>query len=342
MRIRSLWYKKIYFYLKSGQSISDAIKNSNNDTYIHAVSRIVLSGEKFSQACARFESNVFSPTEISLVQIGEQTGSLQKVILFLSDVLKNWYTQKQKLLMISIYPIVVLTLTAGLLVGILGFIVPKIKGLFLDLPNIPITTRFLMWSSDVFLKYWSTVCILFFVLLLIRFSVAKTEGYNTYSKKIKIFMLINIPYIRDVYIFWNIERWVHVFSICLEQNISLEKSFSLATLSIENNYIKNAFTSSLQKVRQGEVCSDSFMCLPKPLYKKIEEWIPMIKTGESSSSLQNVFSVFHAYIQDALSGLFEKIQKYTEPVLILGIGGIVLVVAVSIILPMYQLTQSIQ
>ena len=342
MRTRSLWYKKIYFYLKSGQSISDALKNSNNDTYIRTISDTVLSGERFSQACAKFESKIFSSTETSLIQTGEQTGSLQKVTYFLSDVLKNWYTQKQKLLMVSVYPVVVLMLTGGLLVGILGFIVPKIKGLFLDLPNIPFTTRFLIWSSDIFLKYWSTVCMLFFIAVLIKFSIAKTEKYNFFSRKIKIFILIHTPYVRDVYIFWNIERWVHIFSICLEQNISLEKSFSLATLSIENQYIKNAFDVSLQKVRQGEVCSEAFVHLPKPVYKKIEEWIPMIKTGESSSSLQNVFSVFHSYLQDALSGLFEKIQKYTEPILILIIGGIVLIVAVSIILPMYQLTQSIQ
>lgn len=342
MRIRSLWYKKIYFYLKSGQSISEALQYSTSDSYIKNIAKEVLSGQRFSDACASYRSAVFTPTELSLLDTAEHTGTLQKVVYFLSDVLKNWYTQKQKALTASIYPLVVLILTAGLLVGILAFIVPKIRSLFMDLDHIPVTTRLLIWSSDVFLKYWSSFTLVFVALILIRFSVSKTERYRSGSRKFWTYLVLHLPYIRDVYVFWNIEKWVHVFSICLENNIALEKSFTLATNSIDNRYIKDCFEQPLSKVRQGFSCADSLQALPTHIYKQLEDWYPIIRSGESSSSLKDVFFVFHEYIKTNLDRLFEKIQKYVEPLLILMIGGIVLTVAVSIILPMYQLTQSIQ
>ncbi len=342
MQTRSLWYKKIFFYLKSGQSVADALKNSNTDRYIEDITKKVLSGEKLSTACVSCKDDIFTSTEVSLIQTAEYTGTLQKVSIFLSDVLKNWYTQKQKLFTMAIYPCVVLLLTVGLLVGILGFIVPKIKPLFSDLPHIPFTTKLLMWGSDMFLSYWSTGLLMCIVFLLIHVSISKHRVYEAYLKKIKTYILLHTPYIKDVYIFWNIDRWTHVFSICLENNISLEQSFSLATQTIENEYIKASFLKSLTKIQQGVPCSDSLSELPDTIYKNIKDWYSVIRSGESSSSLKDVFNVFYVYMHEQLTGLFEKTQKYIEPALILGIGGIVLLVAVSIILPMYQLTQSIQ
>ena len=82
--------------------------------------------------------------------------------------------------------------------------------------------------------------------------------------------------------------------------------------------------------------------LPNFIKKYLKDWISIIASGEKTASLVSVFHIAHVHLQENLINAIEKFQKIIEPVLIISVGIMVLLVCLSIIMPMYQLTQSLQ
>src|SRR3989344_1781109 len=151
---RSLWYKKIFYYLQAGQSMSESVRAAGDDKETQLLYEDLLTGQRMSVMCRENFSDIFSPLEIALLDVAEQTGGSKDICLALSGLLKAQHIQKQKLIAAAVYPIVVLCLALGLLTMILLVIVPKIGPLFSDMPTLPFSTKILMATSNHMVEYW--------------------------------------------------------------------------------------------------------------------------------------------------------------------------------------------
>lgn len=341
--IRSLWYKKIFFYLKSGQSLSESVKTAATDADMMYIYEELADGSRFSDVCDMVEmKKVFSKTEVSLLRVAEQTGSMQTVCGILSNMLKEQYAQRQKLIAALIYPVLVLIMAFGLLMMILIVIVPKIGPLFLSMKSIPLTTTLLIAMSNHILNFWYidlifTICGVVIVVYIKR----KTKLYDQIEKYLQ-FLYMRTPYLKDVYVYWFIERWIQVVHISLKSNVSLLQSLQFAHESVPNAYIQYEFSKVTESVRGGNTCSESLGLISPLLKHKLKDWISVIASGEKTGTLQEVFGVSREHIVENLKDSLERFQKVIEPMLIILVGIMVLCICLSIILPMYQLTQSIQ
>jgi type II secretory pathway component PulF len=105
LRYRSLWYKKNYYYLKSGQSLSSSTKISSDCMETMQIHQEVDDGLRLSDILNGQDfNNFFSQTEISFIKVAEQTGNIDNTFLSLSNLLKDQYIQKQKLTNAFVYP----------------------------------------------------------------------------------------------------------------------------------------------------------------------------------------------------------------------------------------------
>jgi general secretion pathway protein F len=139
LQYRSLWYKKNFYYLKSGQSLSNATLIASGCQETMQIHQEVDDGLPLSDILSGPDfTRHFSKTEISFIRVAEQTGNMEHVFLSLSDLLKDQQAQKEKLINAFIYPVLVLCMTFSLLLLILTVIIPKISPLFRDLKNVPI------------------------------------------------------------------------------------------------------------------------------------------------------------------------------------------------------------
>lgn len=340
---RSLWYKKIFFYLKSGQSLPESVKTAATDTDMMYIYEELAGGARISDVCSLPDmKGVFSKTEISLLRVAEQTGSMEFVCGVLSQMLKDQHTQSQKLIAALIYPVLVLLMAVGLLLMILTVIVPKIGPLFSSMKSIPITTKILIGLSAHVIQFWYmdfgvlVSCVIF--LLYIK---RKTKYYSNVEKALE-WIAVRVPYIKDVYLYWFIERWIQVVHISLQSKVSLLYSLQFAHESVSNVQIQKEFLKVTENVREGNTCSESLNIVNKILKQKLSDWISVIASGEKTGTLEEVFGVSREHIAENLKDSFEKFQKVIEPALIILVGIMVLCICLSIILPMYQLTQSIQ
>lgn len=343
LQYRSLWYKKNYYYLKSGQSLSASTLIASDCLETTQIYQEIDSGLKLSDILSDQDfEKYFSKTETSFIRVAEQTGNIDNTFFMLSQLLKDQHVQKQKLINAFIYPSLVLFMTFSLLFLILLVIIPKISPLFEDLKNLPITTEMIMFLSNHLITSWyiDIMCIVFLSAIYIYFKnnilVANTV------KKLKVFLLSKTPYIKDIYFYWHIEKWLKVIHMSIDSGISISQALTFGHESVSDNALKEQFQKVQILVDKGNTCSESLKLLEGTVYKKIKDWESIIDSGEKTGKFSEVFEICHINIKENLLNAFEKFQKMIEPMLIIFVGIMVLVICISIILPMYQLTQSLQ
>jgi type IV pilus assembly protein PilC len=343
LEYRSLWYKKNYYYLKSGQSLSSSTKISANCLETTQIHQDIDSGLKLSIVLQDQDiKNYFSKTEISFIRVAENTGNIDNMFLSLSDLLKEQHFQKQKMNNAFIYPALILCMTGALLMLILFVIIPKISPLFRDLKHIPLSTNVLMLTSDHLIHFWYIDLSCLFVLGITYIFLRKNEFLIGLKNKVKNIFLSKTIYVKEIYLFWHIEKWLKVLSISVSSGVVISDALLFGYESINDSKLKGQFKKIYHHVFDGNTISNSLKLLDKNVYNKLQDWESIIDSGEKTGKISEVFEICHSNIQENLNNSFERFQRMIEPILIILVGIIVLIVCISIILPMYQLTESLQ
>ncbi len=334
---RSIWYKKNFYYLKAGQSLANATKVSATCQETMQIHLDILDGLKLSDVLEDISLNyLFSKTEISFIKVAENTGSLEYTFKILSDLLKDQHAQRQKVINAFVYPILIIFMTMSLLSMILFFIIPKVKTLFENLKSLPVTTKLIIFLSDHLINFWYIdFIVLFMGIIFIVYNKDKFE-------KIKQYLFSKIPYLKDIFLYWYIERWLQVVYMSLSTGVTIRDSLNFAYESLDDNYLKYEFKKIYDQVNAGNTVSNGLKYIDKKIYDKLKDWESIIDSGEKTGKFAEVFEICYMNIKENLENSFDKFQKLIEPILIIFVGIIVMIICISIILPMYQLTQSIQ
>jgi type II secretory pathway component PulF len=340
---RSLWYKKIFYYLKSGQSLSESVRTAATDADMMQIYEELAYGLRFSEVCSLEDfEDVFTQTEVSLLKVAEQTGNTQSVCNILSQMLKEQYEQYQKLVAAMIYPVLVLCMACGLLLMILTVVVPKIAPLFSSMKNIPIATHILITISNHVVHMWYVDVLFLFFICIGYIYLRKNTRFFAYIQKHIQQVCVYVPYVKDVYLLWFIERWMQVVYLSLVSKVPITQSLVFAYQSVSHTYIRSQFEKVSELVEQGNTCSEAMGYMDSMIKDRIQDWISVISSGEKTGTLEDVFGVSHEHVVLNLKESFDRFQKIIEPLLIILVGVMVLCICLAIILPMYQLTQSVQ
>lgn len=340
---RSLWYKKIFYHLKSGQSLPESVRAAAVDVDSMYIYEELMSGLKLSDICSFSNMNyVFSKTEVSLLDIAEQTGNMKSICDVLSKMLKEQHLNNQRMIAAMIYPIIVLCMASVLLIMILTVVVPKIKPLFSSMKNTPLATKILVSLSEHLIVFWYVYLISFIIFIFIFLYIKYKTIYYKNIKKYFENIFMHIPYVKDIYILWFIERWIQVIYLSLRSRVTFSQALIFGYQSISNTYIRFQFKNVSILVSEGNSCSDSLNTLNVNLKNNIKDWIAVISSGEKTGTLEDVFEISYEYINSNLKEYFDQFQKIIEPLLIVFVGIMVMCICLAIILPMYQLTQSVQ
>jgi type IV pilus assembly protein PilC len=233
-------------------------------------------------------------------------------------------------------------MTFALLLLILLIIIPKISPLFKDLKSLPITTGVIIFLSDHLINYWYIDLSFIFVISLLSIYFRNNGFVLKIKDKLKKFLLSQIFYIKDIYFYWHIEKWLKIIHMSIYSNITISQALLFAYESVNDKDLKKQFEKIYISVSKGNTCSGSLKLLDKNLYSKIKDWESIIDSGERTGKFEEVFEICHINIKENLLNSFDRFQRMIEPMLIIFVGLIVLVICISIILPMYQLTQSLQ
>lgn len=333
--------KNLAVMLKSGISINEALFAIASQTKPKALKQIITNikndvekGTPLSEAFSK-EKNIFDGVFISLVKTGEVSGSMEESLTFLSNWLERNNELKKEISAALFYPKIVLAATLMLGGGLAVFILPKLTPLFSQLKvDLPFTTRAVLAFSNFIEKFW------LYTLIAIIGSVVGFIVLNRVPsvKRILHKIYLKLPLFGPMLIDYQLALISQLFSTLFKSGLPISESINIVSEAATNIIYQESLDKIANRVKKGTTLSESMNNMPK-LYHP--NFINIISVGEKSGSLEESFKYLTEFYSKEVRNKTKRLPTVIEPILLVFIGLIIGVVALSIISPIYELTSGI-
>ena len=277
---------------------------------------------------------IFPLDYIATVSAGEESGKLSEVLVKLADDIEHQTKAKQSLGSALIYPALLVFICLTIVVLLMIYVIPEVTRVFTDqkqeLPRL--TVVFISISN--FLRSYGIYLLWFIVIISVTFIMLlrKSSFRYAWDKKVS-----RAPVIGRLVVISNAIRWSRSLGILLASGVSSLQALSLASDGVYNTYLQDQFRKVAGQVREGSSLTQSlkdYDCLPA-------FFIHMISSGEGSGNLDNMLMRASDYYSQMMRLSIESALKVFEPILILVMGGLVLLIVLSVLLPIFQINQLI-
>lgn len=312
------------FTILSAQSKSKRMKTALLD-----ISTELGKGKSLSESFKKYP-DIFSDLYVNMIKSGEESGTMEEVLKVLSLQLEREKEMKGKVQKALVYPIILIItmLSVGLLLVL--FVFPKINNLFKGLnADLPITTRIILGMGDFLFSYWYFLLIVVIIFAVIFFFLIKTKSGKFFVDT----MLLKIPVISSLIRKSNSAAFVRSLSSLMAAGVPLIKSLEITAGNVGNTHFKKALYESAKRVEKGEKLFNSL----KPNqhifpYGTIE----MIEIGEETGRTSTILNKLAEFYEEEVSNAADNLTVIIEPALIVVLGIVVGVFAISIIGPLYS------
>lgn len=335
-----IFSRQMYSLSKAGIPIIRAVAGLTNTRSLRlkvALFDIIASLEKgrsFSSALAQ-HPKIFSQLFVSVIHVGENTGQLDAAFLQLSNYLEREQATRKQIKAATRYPIFVIVAITMALVIMNIYVIPVFANMFDKFgADLPPTTKFLLAMSDFFVNRW-------YVLVgIILVSVIITKQYiDTQKGRLKWdYWKIVAPIIGPIVERSLLARFSRSFSMMLKAGVPLTTSLSLVADAVSNAYMADAILNMRKRIEKGESltrvanASNLFTPLVMQMISVGEE------TGRVDELLEEVADFYEREVDYDLVSLTSKI----EPILISVVAIMVLVLALGIFTPMWDMMGAVR
>ncbi len=320
--------------LRSLEIIKDQINNQNLSDILNNVIKDVQEGLSFSQAIAKYPQ-VFSTIYISLIQVSEGSGLLDKALLRLADTMEKQQKLKNTVRGVFIYPSIVVTIMIGLIFIMMIFVIPQISKLYQSMNvNLPFTTVMLVQFSNFFVSSWYIMIGLIILVIVIYRRWSKTmEG-----KLIIDSMLLKIPILENLVKKTILAEFTRTLGAMLASSTLVVEALDKVSNVVGNIHYKNAIIDISKKVEKGIGIGDAmslYTLFPPNL-------IELVKIGEQTGKLDQTLTKASEYFEEEVDQFVKNFSAALEPAIMIVLGIGVAFLVVSVITPIYQITNSIK
>lgn len=326
--------------LKSGISLSEALAILSEDTTKPILKKILadakLNLERGQPLSATLQSyaQYFSPVFIGLVKAGELAGTLEDTLEGLGEQLRRDYEMKKKVQSAMIYPAILLSASLLIVILLLTFIMPRLtKALLQAKVSLPWITKFLISLSQSFSANPIITLSIFVLLITSIFLFIKNKS----GRKLIIRILEKSPISGNLIKKLALVRFSRTFRNLLKSGLSAFESLDITAQTIGIQSYEKALLSIREEIRKGAAISESFK-ERKELFPQLV--ISVIAVGEKTGTLEKSLATIADYYDEEADRILRNIVSLIEPALLVVMGIIIAVIALSILLPIYQLVSS--
>jgi len=278
---------------------------------------------------------IFSDTIISMVNAGEETGTLDIVLTRISEFLEKTHNFKVRIMNIMSYPILMLTVAGVVIIFILSFVIPTITKVFSQISiKLPVITTTLINISS-FLKNWWYLVLAGIVLIFTGIKYFfKTETGIKISDNLKL----NLFFLKDIYIKKEIVSFSRTIATLIKGGVDIIDSLKISRNVIISPSIKKELEKITGFVTKGGTLSNAF---------KNSEYFPylvtqLVNAGEKSGNLAEMFDKIADIYEEEINQKSAKFVTLLEPAMIIFMGVIVGFIVLAVLLPIFQISQSIR
>jgi type IV pilus assembly protein PilC len=325
--------------IKAGMSLADSLKilstQTKNPKFKDVLSELTVNVEKgqtLSNTMKRYPQ-IFSEIFINMIAAGETSGNLENILNQLHIQIKKDHDLISKIRGAMTYPIVVFFAMFVMGIGMVVFVFPTFVEIFEEADaELPIITKILI-SMSKFINEHGIIVAMGIVLIVIGFwrAIKTKAGKKFFDLFILKFIIIG-PIVQKV----NLARFARSLSSLLKTEIPLIKSFEITASVVGNYHYQKALSKSIEKIKKGTTISKSLEDYPKLFPPMI---IQMIMVGERSGTTDDLLNEIAGYYEEDVDNTTKNLSSIIEPLLILVIGAAVGLMAIAVMMPMYNLAQ---
>jgi type IV pilus assembly protein PilC len=316
------------------EGISEQVTNPKFKQMLVQMKRDVESGKQFSDALMRYPK-VFSPLYINMVKASELSGGFSRMLDRIAHYLAQQIETRSMVVGAMIYPGIIGFMATGTTIFLLAFVLPRFMVLFQGKEEaLPAPTKFLLFLSGFLRGYW--YIILFAVVAAVWgfFLMLKTDWGRTWWDKVKL----TVPLFKKMFRALYISRSLHTMGQLVNAGVPILDTISITADIAGNSLYRRMWRGVFTAVKQGKKIS---MPLAKsPLLPRAV--VQMIGAGEESGKLGEVLDQVSEFYAKELKSVIKSVTAMIEPLMIVLMGGIVGFIAMSIILPIFKLSQLVK
>ena len=336
-----LFTKRLAVLIGAGVPILNALRIMRGQTASKGAKYIITRllnemerGQFLSASLKQFE-NIFGVFAVNIIQVGEISGTLHNNLEYLSEELKKKMELRRKITSAFIYPALIVVATLGITILLTGYVFPQIIPIFSSFKTeLPWSTKVLIVVSNVISHDWMYILLGIFVfvvgtILLLRLPKPKLW----FHKKI-----LKIPLIGTMLKDYYLANFCRTLGLLLKSDVKIIEAIRITAKTSTNLAYKNQLNTMSEHALKGERISEYLSKHPNLFPSILTE---MIIVGEEVGNLSGSLLYLSAMYEDELSDLSKNLSTVIEPVLMIFMGLIVGFVAISIIAPIYGITQNL-
>ncbi|OFZ17929.1 MAG: type II secretion system protein GspF [Bdellovibrionales bacterium GWB1_55_8] len=315
-------------------ALVEQTENERLKVVLSQVRQDVNEGSSLAKACSA-HPRIFDSIFVNMIEAGESSGTLGLVLLKLADLKEAQMRLRGKIISGMTYPMLMMVVAIGLLMAIFTFVIPKLIGIFESMNKpMPFTTRVLADISDFTVTWWPAIlgsAVLGFWMF--RRYIATTKGrarWDGFKLRAPIFG----PLIRMI----AVTRFASTMATLLSSGVPILTSMNIARNLVDSVPIANAIATARENITEGQSIAD-------PL-RRCGEFPPLVihmiaigeKTGELPDMLKNIATTY----EEQVSSKVESMTALLEPLMIVGMGGVVGFIVFSVFMPLLQINNVAQ
>ena len=330
-------------YIKAGIPLVESLKILTNQFNQKSYQRVLRSiiydltmGDAFSEAMSK-QGKTFPQILINMVKTAEMTGQLAEVLDDMADYFSEIDKTRKQMLTVMMYPMIIFTISIGVIGFILMFVIPRFVQIYesMDSSQIPEFTLFIMRTSEFLQDNIGFIILGFIVFVLIfRYLYVNVKLFKTMVQ----WSVMKSPAFGDVVIYNEITMFSKTFSSLLSHNVFITDSMEILNKITNNEIFKMLILDTITNLAKGDKISKSFKehwAFPVPAYE-------MIVTGEKTGQLPEMMAKVAEYYQELHSNSVTRLKTFIEPFLIIFLTVVVGGIVLAIIIPMFNMYQTIQ
>lgn len=336
-----IFTRQIYSLTKAGIPILRAINGLAESTHsalladsLQDVLTRMRNGNSLSAAMGA-HPRVFSQLYVSLIQVGENTGQLEQVFLQLAQYLEQEVETRKRVKSAMRYPTFVLIALAIAMVILNIYVIPTFAGMFAKFhAELPWTTQVLLGTSSFFVNYWAWMLFILMVSFVgVKVWLNTPKGAYSWDK-----WKLKIPIIGSVIERSLLARFSRSFAMMLSAGVPLNNALYLIAHAVDNHYLKNKILGMRSGIESGDALLKTATAagLFTPLV------LQMITVGEETGQIDELLNEAADFYEREVDYELKNMTAKIEPILISIVAGMVLILALGIFTPMWDMMSAMK
>lgn len=335
-------FRQLSVMTNAGISIHDSIKEVSKSTEDKRLKAIFATlnddlnqGQSLTDAITKFKGEL-GDVVIAMVKLGESTGNMSESLHKLSEILQEVWENQRKFKKALRYPIIVMSAMAIAFVILMLFVVPQFREIFEQLgANLPVPTVILLSIESALSNYGLYILAGFIATIYaIKYMYKQNDDFKYKFDK----FMLKVYLINKIIFYSTMNRFNLIFTELVRAGIPIADALETATLTVENQDIHDKLATIRLAVSRGVSLTEAFR--DTQLYESM--LIQMLSAGEKGGAIDAMLEKITDYYKAKFSDLVDNISSYVEPIMLLFMAGMVILLALGIFMPMWDLGNAVQ